>query len=115
MDIVTIAAQFAALAGAGALIALVVNVLKYAGVVKDGQAVTYSLVLNTIGMVALIAIKVFRPDLYVAQLDGIAAQVAAAGVTLFGLFVQLYGSRLGHQAVAGIPVLGKSHSLELTG
>lgn len=115
MDIVGIASQFAALAGAGALIALVVNVGKTLGVIKDGQAPTASLVLNLAGVAALIALQVFQPGADVAALDGVAGQIASAGVTLFGLFVQLYGSKLGHGVVAGVPVLGKSHSLDNTG
>ena len=115
MDIATLVSQFTALAGVGALIALVVNVLKTFGLVKDGQAPAASLLLNLAGVVALILLKVFKPDMDVAGLDATAAAIASAGVTLFGLFVQLWGSRLAHLAVAGAPVVGKSHSLELTG
>ena len=115
MDIATLVSQFTALAGVGALIALLVNILKTFNVVKDGQAPSASLFLNLAGVTALILLRVFRPDLDVAGLDATAAAIASAGVTLFGLFVQLWGSRLAHMAVAGAPVIGKSRSLELTG
>ena len=110
MDIVTLTGQFAALAGVGAVIALVVNVLKTVGVVRDGQAQDFSLVLNLAGVAALVALRVFTPDLDVAGLDATAGKIAEAGVIVFGLVVQLYGSRLAHGAIRGVPVIGKSHS-----
>ena len=66
MDIVTVTGQFAALAGFGAVIALLVNIGKALGVVKDGQAQNFSLVLNLAGVAALVALRVFTPDLDVA-------------------------------------------------
>ena len=111
MDLPSLLAQFMALAGVGALVALVVNILKTAGVVKDGDAPTWATGLNLAGLALLFFLKVFAPAADIGHLDGLAATIAQIGVLVLGLLTQLLGSKLGHVAVRGTWVIGKSYSL----
>jgi len=111
IDLPSLLTQFMALAGVGALVALVVNILKTAGVVKDGDAPTWATGLNLAGLVLLFFLKVFAPAADIGQLDGLAATIAQIGVLVLGLITQLLGSKLGHIAVRGTWVIGKSYSL----
>jgi hypothetical protein len=111
IDLPSLLTQFMALAGVGALVALIVNILKTVGVVKDGNAPTWATGLNLIGLVLLFFIKVFAPQADIGNLDGLAATIAQIGVLVLGLITQLLGSKLGHVAVRGTWVIGKSYSL----
>ena len=111
VDLPSLLTQFMALAGVGALVALIVNILKTAGVVKDGDAPTWATGLNLAGLVLLFFLKVFAPAADIGQLDGLAATIAQIGVLVLGLITQLLGSKLGHIAVRGAWLIGKSYSL----
>ena len=110
MDIGILVSQLGALAGVGALVAVLVNIGKAAGLVKDGQAQNYSTGINLAALVALFGLKVFAPQVDVANLDATAAQVAQVAITVFGLLAQLYGAKWAHGALAGVPLFGKSYS-----
>jgi len=104
--------QWIALAGAGALIACLINVGKALGWIKDGQAVTWSTVLNVVGMIGLLLLKLFKPDADLVVIDGFASQVAQALMILVGLVTQMLSSKGTHIALKGVPVIGKSFTLE---
>jgi hypothetical protein len=104
--------QWIALAGAGALIACLINVGKALGWIKDGQAVTWSTGLNALGMIGLLLLQIFKPDVDLVALDGFASQVAQALMILFGLIAQMLSSKGTHIALKGVPVIGKSFTLE---
>jgi len=107
MEIVT---EFTALIGVAALIALLINAGKVVGLVKDGTAQTWSAALNLIGMIALLLLKVFKPDLNLIAIDTTAGQIAAAGVVILGLISQLGISKLTNTFVRGIPVIGAANT-----
>ena len=107
--------QFGALAGAAALIAALVNALKAFGLVKDGDAPTWSAGLNLLGLAALLALKVFRPDLDVGALDAQVAQIAQALIVVLGFVVQLGLARQAHAWLRGVKVIGKSHTRDGSG
>jgi len=111
VDLPSLLTQFMALAGVGALVALIVNILKTAGVVKDGDAITWATGFNLAGLVLLFFLKVFAPAADIGQLDGIAATIAQIGVLVLGLITQLLGSKVGHLSVRGTWIIGKSYSL----
>lgn len=104
--------QWPALIGIAALITVIVNVLKGFGWVKDGYAQAWSAGLNLLGMIILIGIKVVRPDLGLEFLDGTAGMIASVLTVFSGLLIQVVSSYLLHRSIAGIPVIGKSFSLE---
>lgn len=105
--------QFAALAGTAALIAALVNASKTIGWVADGQAPKVSLVLNALGFVGLLTLRLFRPEVNVEQLDGYAAEIATFLVGLVGLVGQVGGTKVWHLLFKGLPVIGKSYTEEL--
>lgn len=110
MELGNLVGQLGALVGVGALVAALVNIGKSAGLVKDGQAQVYSTGLNLVALVALFALKVWAPQIDVANLDATAGQIANAALVVFGLLVQLYGAKWAHGALTGVPGVGKSFS-----
>ena len=110
MDLGTLVSQFLGLAGVGAAIAVIINVLKYAGVVKDGTSQTWSAGLNILGLAGMFALKIFNPDVDLAGLDATVAQVAEACLVMFGYLVQLLSSKGFHELVRNVPLIGKSIS-----
>jgi len=102
--------QLGALAGWAALVAVLINIGKLAGLVKDGQAGKYNLFLNLGGLVALTILKVFAPDVDILVLDSFAAQIAQVLVSILALVGMLGFSKISHLAVKHLPVIGKSYS-----
>lgn len=101
---------FTSLAGVAALIALIINVLKVFGVVKDGTAQTWSAGLNLAAMVVLFVLKVFVPTVSIDGMDAKIAEFVPVMTVVVGYIVQLLSSKLTHLAVKGIPVIGWSNS-----
>lgn len=100
--------EWVGLAGVAALIALLINVGKTAGVIKDGQAGTVSAGLNLLGLAGLLALKVFAPDTSVIEIDTQLSRFAEVGLVLLTYISQLLVSKGAHLAVKGVPVIGKS-------
>ena len=96
------------LIGYGALIAMLVNVGKGVGIVKDGMAKVWVTGLNLLLVIALYVAGVYGFDL--AGSDSLAGALADLGALAFVVVVQLGGSGLTHAVVRGSPVLGVSHS-----
>lgn len=105
-------AQWLGLAGIAALIAVLINVGKLAGVVKDGQAQTWSAGLNLAGLIALFVLRIFKPDFDIGIIDEQAAALANAAVVIIGYITQLLSSKLAHLAFKNVPMLGTSFSVE---
>lgn len=111
-DLASLLPQFLALAGFAALAAAVINSLKAAGVVKDGQAPTYSLLINLAGFVALVLVKVFSPQTDINSADQTLETVAQILVLVLGLIGQFGASKVANNSLRGIPVIGYSHAGE---
>ncbi len=103
-------AQYGGLVGVAAVVGLLVNVLKSAGVVQDGQAQTWSAGFNLVGMAGMLALKVFQPDFDFAGMDAQAAQFASVAAVVVGYILQLLSSKATNSAVRGVPIVGKSFS-----
>lgn len=110
LDFASLAAQFVALAGAGSLISAIVNALKTAGIVRDGQATTVVTGLNILGIAGLLALQVFSPAADIAGLDAAAGSIATVLTVLAGFVVQMGGSKLFHTLFKGAPLIGKTFS-----
>jgi hypothetical protein len=102
--------QFEALAGVAALIAALVNVLKYFDVVSDGNAGNVSLALNAAVFGVFVIGGVIGFDL--AGFDGLAASIATVLAALLSLLGQFVVSGASHQVLkrAGVPLFGHSNS-----
>jgi len=108
--ILAILVQVGSLVGVSAAIAALINVGKQFGWVKDGQAGSYSAALNLIALAALVAFKLYRPDILLEDVDiqiGAFAQIMGLLLTLMA---QIKVSSVTHNtlSVAEIPVAGKS-------
>jgi hypothetical protein len=112
VDFAGLLAQFGALAGVSGLIAAFVNICKSIGWVKDGKAPTWSAGLSLLALATLFALGVFRPDVDIKGLDQQAANLANFSLVLFGYISQLGLAKLSHNALKGLPVVGKSHTPE---
>ena len=114
MDILSLIEQLMALGGLAALIAVVINILKTFGVVKDGQAGLWSTGLNLAGLVALFVVGIVAPEYDIPGLDGQVAQVAQILSLIFAFIMQNWVSKGTHDVLASgkVPVIGKSFSAE---
>ena len=110
MELTDLALQYGSLAGVAAFVAVLINIGKTIGVVKDGSSQQWSLALNVIGFLGFIALGVFTPDISIEGLDQNAATLANILLSLLGLFVQLGVSRGTHNTLKGLPLVGKSFS-----
>ncbi len=107
-------AQFVTLAGVAAFIAAIVNVAKTFGL-PDGKAPEVSASLSLVAFIALVALRVFRPDVDIQGLDKAAADAAVAVLYVLGFLVQMGLPARVHAFVKGVPVIGKSYSSEANG
>ena len=104
--------QFAQLAGVAALLAAVVNVFKYFGVVKDGTAGSWYAAFSLIVMALLVYFHYFIPTIGIEFLDAQAATLAKILLIVLGYIMQL---KVGSGTASTlkemqIPVLGASAS-----
>jgi hypothetical protein len=112
MEIQNIVGVVLGMSGFGALVSALVNALKTAKVIKDGQASVWVTGLNLLGVVVLWGFGAagVTVDLPAANgVLGLFAQVTAAGGELL---LSLFGSRLFYSYSKGFPVLGKSYTME---
>ena len=103
---------FVSLIGVPALIAAVVNVLKFVGLVKDDTASSWSAGLSLLGFVAVVLFRILRPDIMLDVLDGYSGQIAQIIVYLMGFIVMMFLPAAIHAKLkaAQVPLLGKSFS-----
>ena len=104
--------QLAVLGGFAALISVLINVLKTFGVVKDGQAGTWSAGLNLAGLIGLFVTGIVAPDFEVAGLDQNMAQIAEIFALIFAFVSQNWISKGTHSVFSAgqVPVIGRSFS-----
>ena len=104
--------EFLSLGGVAALIAAVISVLKYFGVIGDGSAGNVSLTLSTLGFATMVFLKLFAPDVNIAGLNDFAQNASNIVLYVLGFFmmVGLPAKAYGFYKNAGFPFLGYSHS-----
>jgi hypothetical protein len=100
------------LVGVAALITVITNILKQVGWVQDGTANQWSAGLNLAGILVLVLLKVFRPDLTYDVIDSTAAGIANILLVFSGYILQIIMSGKVQDAIRGIPVIGKSFSVD---
>jgi len=110
MEIADLLMKWSTLVGIAALIAVVINILKVVGVVKDGQAATWSTGLNLVGLAVLLLLGVFKPELDMGEVDTLAGSLANVLTVIMGFVLQLGGSKLMHSLLRGVPLIGKTNS-----
>ena len=112
MNLESLLVILAGLAGVGSLVAFVVNTLKVAKVVKDGQADIWATGLNLGALVGLFVVKVFFPDVNLSVADEWATKLTELGITAtpFILLLMKVISNWSHSKAKGLPLVGKSYS-----
>ena len=108
MELSSLLIQFTTLSGTAALIAVIINILKWLSIVKDGQAPRYSAALNLLALAALISLKLYSPAMDVEALDVQAAVLAEVLLVFFGYITQLGISKLSHIILRNMPIVGTS-------
>jgi hypothetical protein len=112
----TLFAVFTSLTGAAMLVASLVNAGKKFGIVKDGQAGAWTMILNLLAFGGLAWAQMTGRMEIVFQLDSKAGILANLLTVIVGYVYQLYVSRLTHQQVlAGLPLVGVSFSARKAG
>ena len=101
--------------GVAALIAMLIDIGKSAGWLQDGVAPKWSAGLNLLGMVILIAFKIFRPMLTIEIIYAQAGIIASVLLVVSGYVLMIITSRQTHQSLAAVPFIGKSFSLTTKG
>jgi len=109
--------EFASLLGFAALLALIINVLKVIKIngkpiVSDGNAQKWSLGGNLIGLLALYIFRIFKPDIPVVGVDSVLLEIATVGSYILSTVLQLGITKLTNFVVKGLPIIGKSFSLD---
>lgn len=106
--ILKIIVAFATLAGVSALVAALVAIGVWARVITAETAPKWTAGLNLVAFLVLVYFGVFRPDLSLAFLDGIAAQLATIALFVLGFLTQMTVPAPVNRALfrARVPVLG---------
>lgn len=110
--ILKIALGFGSLAGVSALVAVLVQIFKLVGLVKDSTAGQWAAGFNLVAFIGLVYFGIFQPSIVISVLDGYAAQIAQIALFVLGFVVQMTTSKTAYTAFksARVPVLGTSLS-----
>lgn len=110
--ILKIAVGFGSLAGVSALVAVIAQIGKVFGLVKDGTSSQWTSALNLLAFIALVYVGVFQPSIAIEVLDGYAAQVAQIGLFVLGFIIQMTTSKPTYDALksARVPLLRFSYN-----
>jgi len=103
--------NFDKLLGVAALIAVIINIFKYFGLVKDGQSGVWNTALSLIAAAVIFYVRQQFPA-YAENLDTQAGQIAAVLTAVLTFLVQFGGALATHKlATAGkMSFIGKSLS-----
>lgn len=102
------------LAGTFTLIALVINILKWAGALNDGTAGKWSAVGNLVVLVAVSVVFKLYPQFDFNSVDAQVAEFAKVAGIVFAYIIQLVGSKQVHKALAyGLNINGFSNRARL--
>lgn len=100
-----------AMVGAQALISLAVDVLRWAGVISDGNAGKWSAGLNLFGLAGIAVALGLYPNFDFPKLDAQFVVIAQFASLVFAYVVQIAGTKRVHQfMVRGLGVTAFSHA-----
>lgn len=99
VELDVVVAITSSMAGLQLLISLLVNVLKWVGVITDGTAGKWSAAFNLAGIAVIAAVLAVNPAFDFVALDAQLVDIARFGALIFGYIVQIAGTKYMHQAV----------------
>ncbi len=105
-------AIFSGLPGYSAMVSLVVNILKFKGVIADGYSARWVAGFNLVGVLAVYVATRFFPEFQLVPIDTVLMEIATVGGFIFAEVLMIFGSRITHEAVKGIPLVGKSFTVD---
>lgn len=109
MDFAGLTALLASLGGVAAAMTMLVNLGKRVNIVKSGTADQWVKGMNFVALLGLWALGKYFPDVSIAGVDSLAAQVAEIGVTVLAWFpVANRISGATHTYIKGTALLGAS-------
>jgi hypothetical protein len=97
VDLAVVLTIAGAMIGLQLLISLGVDVLKWAGVIKDGTAGKWSAALNLLGLAFIAVTLVVNPLFDFAALDAQLVDIAKFLTLIFGYIVQIAGTKRVHE------------------
>lgn len=99
-----------------ALVSLLINVLKWAGVIQDGNAGRWSALINLLIVIAVTAVFKLYPAFDFAGLDAALGEFARVAAVVFAYIVQIVGARSMHLFMSrGLGIRAFSYSLATSG
>lgn len=107
-----IVAEVAVLGGFAALVTVLVNIGKFVGWIKDGDATKWVAGLDLVGIIALYVTRLFLPTFDTSGIDKIMLEVATVATFVLSYLGSLGISKLSHAALRGVPLVGKSYSYD---
>lgn len=105
--------NWGAFLGAAALIAILINIGKHFALIKDGDAPKWSAGLNLLAIMGMVASQFIWPETSLKIIDTQLGLLAAIGAFVFDYVIQLGFSKLSHEAVKGVPVIGTSFTEQI--
>jgi len=99
-------AIIAGMAGLGAFVSMLINLLKAIGLVQDGQADKAFKVADLIVFVAVMVVYLVKVPVDWTQVD----QWLVLLTALFGYVVSIFSGKFTHDTVKGTPLVGYSYS-----
>ena len=112
MDLFTLLSKYAALEGIAAFVAVLINLGKVVGIVKDGTSAKWSLGLNSVLFALVVIAGLFAAPIEQSTIDTVARVLAA----VLGFILQLITSPFVHTKLvdAELPVIGRSFTVSMT-
>jgi len=101
-----ILAIIAGMAGLGAFVSMLINLLKAIGLVQDGQADKAFKVADLIVFVAVMVVYLVKVQVDWAQVDEWLVLLTA----LLGYVVSVFSGEFTHETIKGTPLIGYSYS-----
>jgi hypothetical protein len=109
MNIDNLIAVSATLGGFGALVTVLVNLLKTAKVVKDGDSNLWVAAFNLLVLALALFFQVLAPaKLEIA--NAVAAQIAQYAQPLIAFVALIASSKVSYEVLKGLPFIGKTFS-----
>jgi len=98
----------ASLLGFGAFVSVLVSILKYTGIIKDGTSDKWVAGFNLVGYLAIFVVTKWFPQVNIPMIDAELGAIAVVLNVVLGYITTILGSKLTYLATKNLPIIGKS-------